>query len=365
MVGTRLSQRSQTFQRKESSDSSEESFVDTIPELCNICKKTLDDDEEDGEHIKSIECEQCGKWSHNACANVTPDIFELINQHNFRWFCPPCENKSLNLSHIFVHYQLLQYQHSELVKEVAVLKSKLDAREEGGMDVLTENGEKVNLVRMSEEISSLKSQLKESQTSKPPDNPMFPQLLDANTPQNKIVEFVDTHIKPVINTTVSKSDEVASMLSDMIHEKEQIQKIRLNLVISGIEESNSPDEDMVKVTNLVKKELNVTPLIEKVERCGKKRTNPDGSSSPRLLKLFMQNSRSRKDLLQRAKDLRESRDENVKGNVFIRPDQTPKQQLESKNLRDQLRQMRAANQDPNIIYYIRRGVIEEREKVQE
>ena len=139
----------------------------------------------------------------------------------------------------------------------------------------------------------------------------------------------------------------------------------MNLVISGIEESNSAEEDMVKVTDLVKKELNVTPLIEKVERCGKKITNPDGSSSPRLLKLFMQNSRSRKDLLQRAKDLRESRDENVKGNVFIRPDQTPKQQLESKNLRDQLRQMRAANQDPNIIYYIRRGVIEEREKVQE
>ena len=220
MVGTRLSQRSQTFQRKESSDSSEESFVDTIPELCNICKKTLDDDEEDGEHIKSIECEQCGKWSHNACANVTPDIFEVINQHNFRWFCPPCENKSLNLSHIFVHYQLLQYQHSELVKEVAALKSRLDTREEGNTDNITANGEKVNLVRMSEEIDSLKSKLKEN--SKPPENPTFPQLLDANTPQNKIVEFVDTHIKPVINSTVSKSDEVASPLSDMIHEQEQI-----------------------------------------------------------------------------------------------------------------------------------------------
>ena len=86
MVGTRLSQRSQ---RKESSDSSEDSFVDPDPQLCNICSKTLDDDDEEGETIKSLECEHCGKWSHNACANVTPEIFELINQHNFRWFCPP------------------------------------------------------------------------------------------------------------------------------------------------------------------------------------------------------------------------------------------------------------------------------------
>ena len=55
-----------------------------------------------------------------------------------------------------------------------------------------------------------------------------------------------------------------------------------------------------------------------------------------------------------------SSDAEIKADVYIRPDQTLKQQLESKNLRDQLRQM---NQESGAKkYYIRRGEIVEREE---
>ena len=329
MVGTRLSQRSQ---RKESSDSSEDSFVDPEPQLCNICTKTLDDDDEEGEMIKSLECEHCGKWSHNACANVTPDIFELINQHNFRWFCPTCEGKSLNLSNLFVYYQHLQLQHRELMNEVAVLKTRLDTKD----DARSTNSEQ---------------------------NSHFPSLLGANTPKDttQITKFVDDHVKPAISSAVSKSSEVSALLSDMIEEKEQINKIKLNLVVSGVEESTSNEEDVTKITNILTNELKISPQIEKVERCGKLRPNEDGSpSKPRLLKLFMKNARNRKELLQKAKELRNSRDEYTKNNIYLRPDQTLKQQKDSKNLRDKLRQLRSDN--PGKVYFIKKGVIEEREQ---
>ena len=332
MVGTRLSQRSE---RKVSSDSSEDSFVDPEPQLCNICQKSLDEDDEEGEHIRSIECEQCGKWSHNACSNVTPEIFELLNQHNFRWYCPPCQNKSLNLSNIFVFYQHLQLQHGELLKEVADLKSRLDAKDKADKETVSDTSV---------------------------ENSHFPSLLSANTPKDttQIEKFLDDHVKPAISSAVSKSNEVSTLLSDMIEEKEQINKIKLNLVVSGVEESTSPEEDIVKITDILTKEMNVTPQIEKVERCGKLRHDEGSESKPRLLKLFMKNARNRKELLQKAKELRNSSNEYVKNNIYLRPDQTLKQQKDSKNLRDRLRQLRSDN--PDKIYFIKRGVIEELER---
>ena len=365
MVGTRLSQKSP---QHVSSDSSDDSFVDPEPNLCNVCKNTLDDDEEEGEHIKTIECENCGKWSHNACVKVTPEIFELINQHNFRWFCPPCESKSLNMSNIFVYYQHLQLQHSELIKEVATLRSRLDDREKTitenpttdvktvCMNIFEENFDRITVEKVKECISNNTDKDKDNSTH-------FPNLLEGNTPSNveNIEKFINTHVKPAINTTISKSDEVSNMLSEMLNEKDQIQKIKLNLVISGIEESGSEQEDIAKVTEIITRELKVTPIIEKAERCGKVRPNSDGS--PRLLKLKMQNARNRKELLAKAKDLRNSRIETIRNNVYLRPDQTQKQQLDSKNLRDQLRQLRAANPEKN--YYIKRGEIQERERVEE
>ena len=243
------------------------------------------------------------------------------------------------MSNIFVFYQHLQLQHGELLKEVANLKSRLDAKDKADLETA--------------KATSV-------------ENPHFPSLLGANTPNNttQIAKFLDDHVKPAITSAVSKSNEVSTLLSDMLKEKEQINKIKLNLVVSGVEESNSNEDDINKITDILAKELNINPQIAKVERCGKLRNNEDGSpGKPRLLKLYMKNARNRKELLQKAKDLRNSRDEYVKENVYLRPDQTLKQQKDSKNLRDRLRHLR--EQNPEKIYFIKRGVIEELERNQE
>ena len=66
---------------------------------------------------------------------------------------------------------------------------------------------------------------------------------------------------------------------------------------------------------------------------------------------------TRKQILSKAVTLRNSEDEYIKENVFTRPDQTPKQQEESKNLRDQLKLTRRRN--PGKTFKIHRGVIKE------
>ena len=71
----------------------------------------------------------------------------------------------------------------------------------------------------------------------------------------------------------------------------------------------------------------------------------------------MSNLQNRRKILSKAKNLRESEDEDIKSKVYIRPDQTRKQQEQAKNLRDQRRELIAAN--PGKSYAIRNNTVVE------
>ena len=73
--------------------------------------------------------------------------------------------------------------------------------------------------------------------------------------------------------------------------------------------------------------------------------------------MFMKNPANRKEILQNAKKIRDSEYEHTNTKVFINPDQTKKQQLDSKNLRLELKARKLAN--PGKVFKIKRGVITE------
>ena len=161
-------------------------------------------------------------------------------------------------------------------------------------------------------------------------------------------QFVQTHVRPVLQNEISEFD--------------RIQAIKLNLVCSGLAESNltgteAEAADCASFTNLIRDEFNIIAHVEKVERCGKKKAPSDGNPAPqpRLLKVFMKDQKTRKLILSKAVSLRNSESEHVRSQVFIRPDQTIKQQEESKNLREQLKVKKQNNQGKT--YKIYRGTI--------
>ena len=151
------------------------------------------------------------------------------------------------------------------------------------------------------------------------------------------------------------------IIQEEVSESNQIELIKKNLVMSGVPESVRANEDLQKAKDIIKNHLNIGALIEKVERCGKNK--PQDPNKPRLLKLFMITKDNRHTILQNATKLREATDDYVKAKIYISPDQTKKQQLEGKNLRDNLRAMRREN--PEKTYKINKGVIIEVEPVQE
>ena len=154
-------------------------------------------------------------------------------------------------------------------------------------------------------------------------------------------------------------------LQTEITEYDKIQFIKLNLVCSGIKESDLTDEEEAEVEdrtafiNLIKDEFNIIPDVEKVKRFGRKKipTEENAAPQPRLLKICMKDQRTRKLILSKAVTLRNSDTEYVSQNVYIRPDQTLKQQEESKNLRDQLKLKR--QQNPEKTFKIYRGQVKE------
>ena len=150
---------------------------------------------------------------------------------------------------------------------------------------------------------------------------------------------------------MKETPNLKDIVSDEMKELREIEKIKNNLVISGIQEDEERD-DLDTVMNIIRDELEIEAEITSLERCGKKR--PD-STTPRPIKLVMSNPVNRRKILSKAKILRESEDEDIKSNVYIRPDQTRKQQEQSKNLRDQRRELIAAN--PGKKYVIKNNAV--------
>ena len=293
--------------------------------LCTKCNKDIID-ESNGKFL--IGCELCFKWFHIKCAKVAKKTYELVKNpaNMLHWFCESCNNKSKTF---LGQLELMINEQKALRSELDALKSKIDSNAKPTTDIVKQ------------EVANY---------FKGKDNSNFPPLIQANTPQEEITKFLDTHVKPIISNTVSP------IVSADMEEQRQIEKIKLNLVVSGIAESNNPDDDLQKVKDIIVEELEITPQIEKVERCGRIQKGSDGTTpKPRLLRVFMKDARNRKEILRKAPTLRNANDEETRENVYIRPDQTLKQQLDSKNLRDQLRRMK--QEEPEKNYKIKRGKI--------
>ena len=96
-----------------------------------------------------------------------------------------------------------------------------------------------------------------------------------------------------------------------------------------------------------------------MERCGKVKeaTEDDRTPAPRLLKIFMKDQRTRKDILSKAVNLRQSNNEHVKNKVKQRIRSNKEAAERIKKLRDHLKELK--RQNPLKRYKIYRGEIKE------
>ena len=136
-------------------------------------------------------------------------------------------------------------------------------------------------------------------------------------------------------------------------EKADQQARKLNLVIFSLPEADSAEEDTAQIKTLFESKMNIQDeiVITEINRLG--RTKPDGN--PRLVKITLENLNMKRKILASATKLRNIPHDDKYAKVYVKPDLTKKQQAESKNLSEALKQKRLS--DPTNQYIISKGTI--------
>ena len=296
-----------------------------------------------------LECEICMRWFHTECVGVSALKFKQISDHNFHWYCDECDVAAVK---IHGKMKALITENTNLKVIITNLQNKFDLFETQFKTFVEDRQQEI-----STKIINGRANLKEEMKLEIRDEiraevvQATQEVEDINNPNPWQQVMRSQRNQPVPN--------FQEIIQEQMNEQKQIEAIKKNLTMSGIAESDkanddsAAEEDLQRAKAIILQELDIEADIEKVVRCGRKKS--EDPEKPRLIKLFMKSQDNRKRILQNAKQLRNSEDQQIKLRVYIGPDQTKKQQLESKNLRDELRTKRLEN--PDRTFKIQRGQI--------
>ena len=343
--------------------------------LCGKCNKGFT---VGGERI--ISCDICGTWFHPKCSTLSAKLIEEICKINqIHWFCESCQNSAAG---ILKHLQLLKKEHTNTRAKVNELIERFDKHADECSELITSTIDDTIETQLDEKLSTMVKEsidekfedaLKQAVEEKLEDIDMEEKIKqavgeklqetdiqeiikesvkDQNTPTDQQFPALQDSFADIIKTPGLAQTSLRRLIREENDEPAKIEALKMNLVITGIPEKPTPETEMLEVITLFEKELNITPEIEKTERIGKAKEN-----EPRLLRMVFKTMRSRREILTKSIELRNSPNMSVKNKIYVRPDMTPNQLTESKNLRDLLRKMRQAN--PTKRYVIKRNKIKE------
>lgn len=302
-------------------------------ESCTQC-----DIDVDGEDVEALACEICDQWICRSCIKLPVAVYRFLedNTEAFPYICKVCTLKLPELKEMID----LKKSHIDLQEKVQAVALK---QKEDQNTLATIQLQIVDLTKANEEqtkaITDLTNTMSEIKATSINANE-FPDLLTSNPPQ-KFLEMITNHVQPTLKP----------MINTEISERDQIEVIKHNLIISGMAENENTQDDKIKFEQLIKEEMDLIAEVESVARLDRKTE----SESPKLLRVVFKSMKIRKAILSKATTLRNSATEHVKRGVYIRPELTKKQMEESKNLTTQLRAKREAN--PLQKFKIYRGQI--------
>ena len=263
---------------------------------------------------------------------------KVITNLNLHWYCPPCEGAASKLHQWSVK---LQAEQDNLKADLTNLKDRMKAAEDkiNGIDKVTLKQE------LKQEIIQ---ELKQEQ-------PVTKQLVkdEVTATMNAFREENPVPNAPPPVSPNTSSVRLTAAVKDAITERENIDKRKLNLMLINLKEAEDPTTDIAQVQDLITNKLKVNEEIVITDSTRLGNVKPGGN--PRLLKITLETLSMKRKILSTATKLR-TLDENDKFyKVYIKPDLTPKQQEESKNLYDQLKLIRTQN--PANQYKILKGKI--------
>ena len=267
---------------------------------CGVCNAECTDT------VKAVDCDYCNIWFHIACVDIDDETYKMLMKTGspLKWFCKDCDSR---IEELFEKSKSLEKQTKVLQESMERVEKRLE------------------------------------------------------------------NVEAKVTGTVHKEINTA------INERADIERRKMNLVIYNLPEEpkdtdsawDTPAEvenDIQYISSIIEKELRVT-MSEKgtaklinARRLGKKKTNSDSGKdngktkiNPRPLKITFSDLTTKREVLKRSKDLRNS-DDTICRRIFVNPDLTEAQRANDKKLREEMWKIRETEQK-NVI--IRKGEIVE------
>jgi hypothetical protein len=220
----------------------------------------------------------------------------LVDRSEFHWFCKTCEEAALHAVQV----------DQEIEEKCKAYMTNVTDRIEKLETTMSEKADK-------QAVDEIKAKV------------------------DQMAEATKTQTTPTHDNTKIEED-VAQMVRDEMEEREQIEAKKLNIVVQNLPEHDPTDtesrDDLQKVNDILD-HLETPANITSTKRMGRK--VPDRK---RTLMVTVSTTVGKKAILAKAKNLRHESTLEVMQGVYIRPDLTQKQQLASKNLRADLKEIR-------------------------
>ena len=304
--------------------------------MCRVCEIAVSESPA-GFTEQSIECECCMKWLHTTCANLEEKKYKAIVDLNLHWYCPYCDGAA---SKLYQHCVNLQAEQNQIKQDIELLKTKVDQTETRIVEKVQADMDQKIATKIDEKLQQAKTDILQSVENKinayKLEFPAMPQLpADANPP-------------PLPNATPSNV-RITEAVNEALIENQEIQKRKLKLMLHNFPEADNITEESQQVKELIETKLQITDEITITEfvRFGK--------TTPKLLRIELETLSMKRKILSKATTLRQLPEGDKYAKVYIRPDLTPKQQEESKNLWEALKTQRL--EDQGNLYKIRAGRI--------
>ena len=306
---------------------------------CGVCKKVV------AASANGVMCEVCEVWFHSKCQNISDDTYRLLNQDKIHFFCGNCDKavgKILkSLTELSLRQEKLEQKVETMTKDFSFEFSKV--YEELG-DVkrrVEKNNWQEDMSKMRTEITGELKKVTEELGEIKDCMPSEDRRVMNDEEDFKKLEKEVNDMKSVMDSQVKKT---VMVVKEDVEEALEIERRKMNLVIHGLPDIDA-EQDIDQVAAILCNGLHMDydRNVSSMMRIWKLDVN-----KPRPLRIVIKSLDGKKEILSRAKDLKNV---DTFKRMFISPDLTRRQQKVDKELRTELKKFREQGEGSAKIKY--------------
>lgn len=302
---------------------------------CGICSSNI------GKEDKGVECEACSTWYHPGCAGLPNEVYIYLNTSGLHWLCQSCDGKFDKIIKLFNKTEQQFHAIMEDINKDKMEREKQRLEDRAEHDKLRRDVES-NLSKMKLEHEQLIGKIRND----------IEKVLAKETEIENKVNVLESKVNAIekgsLETGASGRVEEMIFSRSNIIEQIEIDKRKINLIFMGIREGANEGDVVNKVIEKLD-DSGVRDVITSIERIGERK-----DSKIRPIRVKFRNISVRNKLLRNAVKLKDTEFREI----YLSPDLTPRQQLNDKNLRHKLKDIRSnVDEDSRNNIRIKQGKI--------